>query len=306
VTLLVLRRIGQLAFVVVAVTALVFGLLHLSGDPAALIAGESATLSDIEELRERMGFNRPWYVQYGLYMSRLVQGDMGMSIRHRRPVATLVVERLPATLQLTVLAQLVAVVIAFPIGVISAIRRNTILDRAAMGGAVLAQSVPIFWLGMMLILLFSVTLRWTPVGGRGSLASIVLPVVTLSMIYVAQNARLIRSSLLEVMSLDFVRTARSKGVAERSVILRHALRNALIPVVTILGLQFGHLISGAIVTEIVFAWPGIGRLMVQAVLGRDVPLVLGATMLIATFVVLVNLVIDLLYGVIDPRAQTEA
>lgn len=303
---LFVRRLGQLAFVLLALTVLIFGLMHLSGDPVALMAGEGATLADIERVRERMGFDQPIYVQYARYMAGLVRGDLGTSVRQHRPVATLVLERVPATLQLTILAQLMAVVVAFPVGVVSAIWRNSVFDRAAMAAAVFAQAIPVFWFGIMLILVFSVGLRWTPVGGRTSALALVLPVITLSAVFVAQNARLIRSSLLEVLSLDFIRTARSKGVAERSVIFRHAMRNALIPVVTILGLQFSNLLSGAVVTEMVFAWPGLGRLLVQAVLGRDVPLVLGSTIMIAAVVVFINLIVDLLYGVIDPRIRSEA
>jgi ABC-type dipeptide/oligopeptide/nickel transport system permease component len=303
---MLVRRLGQLAFVLLVLTMLIFSLMHLSGDPVALMAGEGATLVELERIRERMGFDQPVYVQYGRYMAGVLRGDLGTSMRQHRPVATLVLERVPATLQLTVLAQLVAIVVAFPVGVVSAIWRNSVFDRAAMSAAVFAQAIPVFWFGILLILVFSVGLRWTPVGGRGSALALVLPVITLSAVFVAQNARLVRSSLLEVMSLDFVRTARSKGVAERSVIFRHAMRNALIPVVTMLGLQFSNLLSGAVVTEMVFAWPGLGRLLVQAVLGRDVPLVLGSTIMIAAVVVFVNLIVDLLYGVIDPRVRSEA
>ncbi len=303
---LMVQRLGQLVFVLLALTMLIFGLMHVSGDPVALMAGEGATLAELERVRERMGFDQPVYVQYGRYMAGLLRGDLGTSMRQQRPVATLVLERVPATLQLTVVAQLVAIVVAFPVGVVSAIWRNSVFDRAAMSAAVFAQAIPVFWFGIILILVFSVGLRWTPVGGRASALALVLPVITLSAVFVAQNARLIRSSLLEVMSLDFVRTARAKGVAERSVIFRHAMRNALIPVVTILGLQFSNLLSGAVVTEMVFAWPGLGRLLVQAVLGRDVPLVLGSTIMIAVVVVFINLIVDMLYGVIDPRVRTES
>ena len=303
---LLVRRLWQLVFVLLALTMLIFGLMHLSGDPVALMAGEGATLEDLRRVRERMGFDQPIYIQYGRYMAGLLRGDLGTSFRQHRPVTAIVLERVPATIQLTLLAQLTAVVFAFPVGVISALWRNSLFDRAAMGAAVLGQAIPVFWFGIMLILIFSVNLRWTPVGGRAGAVAFILPVITLSAVFVAQNARLIRSSLLEVMSLDFVRTARSKGVSEWSVVFRHALRNSLIPVVTMLGLQFGNLLSGAVVTEMVFAWPGLGRLLIQAVLGRDVPLVLGTTIIIAVFVVSINLAVDLLYGLIDPRARSDA
>ena len=299
----IIRRFLQAIVVLWAVSFLTFGLLHMSGDPAVLMAGENWTKQEVEDLRHRMGLDRPWYEQYGRYLLRVMQGDFGRSIRQQRPVMDLIVERLPATLQLTLSAQIVSIVIAIPVGILSAIRRNTIIDQITMGAAVLAQALPIFWLGIMLILVFSVKLRWTPVAGRDGLASLILPVITLSTLYVASNARLVRSSLLEVMGHDYIRTARAKGLHEWAILSRHALRNSLIPVVTMLGLQFGHLLSGAVVTETVFAWPGTGRLIIQAVLARDFPLVQGAVTVVAAFVVFATLLIDILYGVLDPRTQ---
>lgn len=300
---LALNRIVQLGLVLLAVTLLVFVLMVSSGDAAALMAGESATIAEIDDLRARLGFDRPWYEQYARYMQRVIQGDLGRSVRQQRDVTAIVLERFPATLQLSGLAFLVSIAVALPVGIVSAVKRNSIFDRIAMGAAVLAQAVPVFWLGIVLILIFSVWLGVTPVGGRTGGRAIILPVVTLSTIYVARNARLIRSSLLEVMSLDFVRTARAKGLPESRVLMVHAFRNSLIPVMTVVGLQFGGLLSGAVVTELVFAWPGVGRLLVQAVLGRDTPLVLGATIMIAAFIVLVNFATDMLYGVVDPRVR---
>jgi peptide/nickel transport system permease protein len=299
----VIRRLLQAIFVLWAVSFLTFGLLHMSGDPAVLMAGENWTKEEVYDLRQRLGLDRPWYEQYGRYLLRVMQGDFGRSIWQQRPVMDLVVERLPATLQLTLSAQFLSIIIAIPVGVLSAIKRNTIIDQITMAGAVLAQALPIFWLGIMLILVFSVKLRWTPVAGRGDLTSFVLPVITLSTLYVASNARLVRSSLLEVLGQDYIRTARAKGLRELLVLSRHALRNSLIPVVTMMGLQFGHLLSGAVVTETVFAWPGTGRLIIQAVLARDFPLVQGALMVVAAFVVLATMFIDIIYGVLDPRAQ---
>ena len=302
----ILKRLFHLLLVLLAISLLAFVLLFLAGDPVSLMAAETATLEDIEALKRRLGLDQPWYVQYVNYLGQLLQGDFGNSIRQQRPVLELVLERMPATLQLTVTAQLLSIAIALPIGILSAVRHNSVFDQLAMGGAVLAQAIPIFWLGIMLILLFSVNLRWTPVAGRDGPISLVLPVITLSAIYLARNARLIRASLLEVLRADFIRTARSKGMREQRVVLRHALRNALIPVVTLLGLQFSNLLSGAVVTEMVFAWPGAGRLVVQAVLARDVPLVLGAVVIIASFVVLVNLLVDISYGLIDPRVRASS
>jgi ABC-type dipeptide/oligopeptide/nickel transport system permease component len=300
----IIRRLLQAIFVLFVVSFLAFGLLFLSGDPATMMAGETWTVEDIEDLRHRLGLDRPWYEQYGRYLLRIARGDFGHSIRQQRPVVELIAERLPATLQLTLSAQVLALVLSIPVGVLSATRRNSVLDQLVMGAAVFVQALPLFWLGIMLILVVSVKLGWTPVGGRTGPRSMILPVITLSSIYVARNARLVRSSLLEVLDQDYIRTARAKGLREQYVLHRHALRNALIPVVTMLGLQFGHLLSGAVVTETVFAWPGAGRLIIQSVLARDVPLVQGAVTIVAAFVVFANLIVDLLYGFLDPRART--
>jgi len=299
----VLRRMLHTIVVLFAVSLLAFCLTFIAGDPVTLMAGENWTPEEVTEFRHRLGLDRPWYEQYGSYIARLVTGDLGTSLRQQRPVFDLITERLPATLELTLSALVLSTFIAFPIGVLSATRRNSLLDQLVMGLAVLAQAMPVFWLGIMLILIFSVGLRWTPVGGRTGAVSLVLPVLSLSALYIARNARLVRSSLLEVLAEDYVRTARAKGLNEQSVLYRHALRNALIPVVTMIGLQFGHLLGGAVITETVFAWPGVGRLIVQSVLSRDPPLVQGAVIIIAGFVVFVNLVVDFVYGWIDPRAR---
>lgn len=299
----IVRRLLQAILVLVAVSMLTFGLMYLSGDPVVLMTGDNWTLEEIEELRVRLGLDRPVYEQYARYLERLAHGDFGTSVRQHRPVMELIAERLPATLQLTLTAQILATLLAIPLGVIAATRANSLIDNVVMAGAVLAQSLPIFWLGLMLILVFSVKLRWTPVGGQAGLSSLVLPVITLSTLYVARNARLVRSSLMDVLAEDYIRTARGKGLVESTVLYRHGLRNALIPVVTMLGLQFGHLLSGAVITETIFAWPGTGRLIVNAILSKDAPLVQGAVTVIAALVISLNLLVDILYGFLDPRIR---
>jgi peptide/nickel transport system permease protein len=240
-------------------------------------------------------------VQYLEHIGRLLRGDFGMSVRQSAPVTELILERLPATLQLAGAALVIIVCVAVPIGVLSAVRRGSVWDSLAMGGALLAQSMPTFWLGSMLILIFGVWLRWTPISGSGSLAHLILPALTLALYSTARNARIVRASMLDVLGHDYIRTARSKGLRERAVIYRHGLRNALIPVVTMLGLEIGTLLGGALVTETIFAWPGIGRLTIDAIYARDYPLVLGAITFIALIFVVVNLLVDLSYAVIDPR-----
>lgn len=305
----IIRRLLQSIFVVAGVSLLVFFILFQTGDPTLLMASPDATQEEIDELRRIMGFDRPWYVQYWDFASDAIRGDFGTSFRQGQPVFSLILERLPATLRLAGAAFLISVVVSIPIGIVSATRRNTIWDTMAMGFALLGQSLPVFFLGVMLIWVFAGLLGWLPSFGQGdgsigsTLKHLILPSVTLATFSLARNARLVRSSLLEVLGLEYIKTARSKGLAERLVIYRHALRNALIPVVTIFGLEFGTLLSGAVITETVFAWPGVGRLIILAVQQRDFPVVVGAVTIIATLFVFLNLIVDLLYGVIDPRVR---
>jgi peptide/nickel transport system permease protein len=309
VTRYIIRRLLQSIFVVAGVSLLVFFILFQTGDPTLLMASPDATQEEIDELRRIMGFDRPWYVQYWDFASDAIRGDFGTSFRQGQPVFSLILERLPATLRLAGAAFLISVVVSIPIGIVSATRRNTIWDTMAMGFALLGQSLPVFFLGVMLIWVFAGLLGWLPSFGQGdgsigsTLKHLILPSVTLATFSLARNARLVRSSLLEVLGLEYIKTARSKGLAERLVIYRHALRNALIPVVTIFGLEFGTLLSGAVITETVFAWPGVGRLIILAVQQRDFPVVVGAVTIIATLFVFLNLIVDLLYGVIDPRVR---
>jgi ABC-type dipeptide/oligopeptide/nickel transport system permease component len=292
--------------VAVGVSLVVFGLVHLSGDPVLLMVSSDAPPDVVATTRHALGLDRPLLEQFADYVARVAQGDLGTSLRSSRPVAALIRERLPATVELTVAALLIAVAIAIPAGIVSAVKRGSTLDRLAMVGAVAGQAVPIFWLALLLIAFFGVYLRWLPVFGRGSLAHLVLPAVSLSTVILGRLARLVRSSMLEVLGQDYVRTARAKGVGEVRVLAGHALKNAAIPIVTLLGLQFAQLLGGAVVTETIFAWPGIGRLVVEAIFNRDFPVVQGVVLVVSLIFVAVNLLVDLAYAALDPRIRTEA
>ena len=299
------RRLLQALLVVFGVSIVSFGMMFLSGDPASAMAGDNWTRQQIEDFRRQMGFDRPWYVQYGDFLSSAVRGDFGTSLRQHRPVFELVKERLPATLQLTGAALLISISLSIPIGILSATKRNSVWDRVAMVFAMAGQSMPVFWVATMLILVFGVKLQWLPVAGRGGWEHLVLPAGALGLFSVARNARVIRSSMLEVLGADYVRTARAKGLRGRVVVMRHAFGNALLPTITLFGLDVGHLLSGAVITETIFAWPGIGRLTVDAVFGKDLPLVQAAVVILAATFVLVTLAVDLLYGFLDPRVRFE-
>lgn len=286
------------------VSLLVFLLLHLvPGDPVEFMLGESARPADREALRAMLGLDRPLSSQLIGYLGSLLRFDLGQSIHYGRPVGEMLLERLPATVQLAVIALLIALVLAIPLGSLAAVRRGRAWDRLAMGFAVFGAAIPNFWLGPMLILLFSLQLGWLPVSGREAAGAWVLPALTLGTALAAVLARMIRSSLLEVLGEDHIRTARAKGLSETAVIWRHGLRCALLPVLTVLGLQLGALLGGAVVTEVVFAWPGLGSLLIEAIQRRDYPLVQGAVLLIALAYVLVNLATDLVYAWADPRVR---
>ena len=287
-------------------SVVVFALVHLSGDPVLLMVSPDSPPDVVATTRQALGFDRPLYEQFARYLGHAAHGDLGISLRMNRPVASLILERLPATLELTLAALLIAVLVAIPAGVLSAVKRGTVVDRLAMAGAVAGQAVPIFWLALLLIALFGVRLRWLPVYGSGSLSHFVLPAVSLSTIIMGRLARLVRSSMLEVLGQDYVRTARAKGLGEWRVLAVHALKNASIPIVTLLGLQFAQLLGGAVVTETIFAWPGIGRLVVEAIFNRDFPVVQGVVLVVSLIFVAVNVLVDLSYAVLDPRIRTEA
>ena len=305
----VVRRLLQSVLVLIGVTFLVYFVLFQTGDPTFLSVGTDASQAEVERVRHLLGFDRPWYVQYVEFMRGAIQGNFGTSLRQGLPVTSIVLDRLPATLELAVAALLISLLVAFPAGIISATRRNSIWDQAAMVGSVLGQSAPTFFLGIMLLFVFGGMLNWFPIGGRGQtgpgdeLRHLVLPALTLGTFSMARNARLIRSSLLETLGLDYVTVARSKGLGPPAVVLRHALRNALMPVITVIGLEFGALLGGAIITETVFAWPGVGSLVVRAIGQKDFPVVVGCVTMLAIVFVTINLVVDVLYGYLDPRVR---
>ena len=299
----ILKRLFHCIFVLIGISVVVFIILHLTGDPAALLMPMDATPEQVAQFRKEMGFTDPLLVQYWRFFKGTLRLDFGLSFRHSQPALDLVLERMPATIQLTITAMIIAMIIAVPVGIISAIRRNSILDHIGMTGALLGQSTPVFWLGIMLILVFSVTFQWFPSSGRGTLEHLILPAVTLGMFSMARTARMMRSSMLEVLGQEYMKTARAKGLSPRMVILKHALKNALIPVVTIVGMELGTLLGGAVITETIFAWPGVGRLAVQAIYNRDYPVVQAAVFLLASIFVLVNLVVDILYTYLDPRVK---
>jgi len=312
----VLRRLLLAVPVLFGVSLLVFAVMHLApGDPAAIMLGAQATREDVERLHRELGLDRPLPVQYARWLGRVLHGDLGRSIPLGREVLPEVLTRFRATLVLTGGALLVAIAIGVPAGIVSATRQYSWLDRLSMGIAVTGVSLPVFWTGIMLIIVFSLTLRWLPSAGMfspyggGDLADLLwhlaLPAVTLGTASAAALARMTRSSVLEIVRQDFVRSARAKGLAERAVVGRHVLKNAVNPIVTVLGIQVGTLLGGAILTETVFSWPGLGSMMVRAIQARDYPLVQGGVLLIATTFVGVNLLVDLLYAVFDPRIRYE-
>jgi ABC-type dipeptide/oligopeptide/nickel transport system permease component len=288
------------------VALLAFVLVHLSGDPInVMLEGTIATEEYVASLRKEFGYDQPLPVQFLRFIQGAVRGDVGISLRFRQPAMDLVLERLPATIELAVAAMTVALLVAVPLGISAAIRRGTLVDRACMLVTLLGMSIPLFWLGISLILLLAVKLRWLPAAGRGTLDQLILPAITLATYPMGRIARITRSSMLEVLGLDYVRTARSKGLSERLVIYSHALRNAMLPVITLVALQFGNLLGGAIVTEAIFSWPGVGQLALQAASTRDLPLVQASVLVTGTIFIVINSVVDLLYGYLDPRIRLE-
>lgn len=285
------------------ITLIVFILVRVTGDPVALLLPETATDEEKEILREALGFNDPLYIQFFNYIGDLLRGDFGTSLIYNTDALTIVLERLPATFELAVAGMIFAVVISVPLGILAAIKRNSIIDLLITGASSLGKAMPNFWLGIMLILLFSVTFQIFPVSGRGGFMNLVLPAFALGTGVAAAMTRLIRSSMLEILNEDFIRTARGKGLREAIVVNKHALRNALIPVVTIIALQTSTLMGGALITETIFAWPGFGQLLIKAVNFRDMAVVQAATFLIAFLVILSNLLADLIYRLLDPRIK---
>jgi len=288
-------------------SVVVFLMLYLiPGDPASIYVGESqATPERIAQIRHSLGFDRPLYVQYGDFLWKAVHGNLGRSVQTNRPVTQEVLDRLPNTIQLAVAAMILAILSGVSLGIISGLKQNSWIDTLAMLGALTGVSIPVFWLGLLLIMFFAVRLHWFPATSQPGLRGLVLPAISLALLSTATLARLVRSSIIEVLHLEFLQTTRAKGLRERTVVLRHALPNALIPVITVIGLQFGSLLSGAVITETVFARPGLGKLVVDSIQNKDFPVVQGVILVLAMIYVFVNLLVDLSYAIIDPRIRLQ-
>ncbi len=297
----ILKRLWHTVYVIVGISVIAFFFIHLSGDPVMLMLPSDASMQEIEELRETLGFNDPMWEQYLRFATSAVVGDFGESLYYHVPAMELILERLPASLELALAAMIVALLVAVPLGIISAVKRGSFIDMTSMIFALFGLSMPHFWLGIMMILLFSVTLEWLPTSGRGGIEHLIMPSLALGLSLMAMFARLTRSVMLEVLGQDYIRTARAKGLKQRLVIGKHALKNAMIPLVTVAGMQFGFLIGGTVIIETVFAWPGVGRLVVQAIFNRDYPLVQATVLILAVIFVLVNLFVDLVYVYLDPQ-----
>jgi ABC-type dipeptide/oligopeptide/nickel transport system permease component len=298
-----LNRLLRAGVALWLVSTVVFVVMRLSGDPAPLLLPPDAPRAEIFRVRAELGLDRPLPVQYAVFLGQTLRGDFGRSIHFRAPALGVVLERLPATVELGLTSFLLAVVVALPVGLVSALRRNTLVDHGAMGLALVGQAAPTFFIGILLILVLSLKVGWFPTSGRGDWSHLVLPALTLALFGMASVARLTRSAVLEVLSADYIRTARAKGLGEWLVVAKHTLKNAAIPIVTITGLHFGGLLGGAVVTETVFAWPGIGRLAIQSIYNRDYPVVQCAVFLSAAMFIVINLVTDLVYGALDPRIR---
>ncbi|MBS1116527.1 MAG: binding-protein-dependent transport system inner rane component, partial [candidate division NC10 bacterium] len=299
----ILKRLGEAVLVCFGISVITFLLLHVAGDPVQLLLSIEAKAEDAAVLRKSLGLDRPLYVQYGIFLKGLLQLDFGKSLFIRESAFSLVMERFPATVQLTVAGMVIALVISVPLGVVAAIRRYSLLDNLCTALAVSGQAMPIFWLGLMLIIFFAVQLRLLPASGRGTFLHLLMPAFTLGASLAPITMRMTRSKMLDILSADYIRTARAKGLREQIVLFRHALRNASIPIVTILGLQFGRLLGGAIVTEAVFAWPGLGTLALSAIRNFDYPLAQACILTMAFIIVVVNLGVDVLVGWLDPRVR---
>lgn len=300
---MLVSRLGQGVIVVILVTLFVFLTTFLTGDPAGLMLGEGATQTQIQEFRQRMGFDRPLVAQYGSFLARAVQGDFGVSLYFQQSNMRLFAERLPATLQLAFLSLSLGTALAIPAGLIAGARRNTWIDSLVTNAALVGQAAPVFWVGSLAIMVFAVLLGWLPASGRGTPAHLVLPTLTLALFPLAYNTRLIRSSTLEVLGQDYVRTARAKGLPYYVVLFKHVLRNAIGPALTVIGIQLGTFVGGSVITETVFAWPGVGRLAIQAILTKDFPLLQTIVAFLAVGFVLVNVLVDVAYSLVDPRVR---
>jgi peptide/nickel transport system permease protein len=297
------RYLLQIIPVLLIISLIVFTLVYMAGDPVALMLPDSATPKQIAALRDALGLNQPFFVQYGIFLKNMIMGDFGESFRYNQDALTIVLERFPASLQVGLLAMVIAVSISIPLGIWSATKQNSVIDLFITGTSVLGKAMPNFWKGLMLVLIFSVIIPIFPVSGSGSFMHMILPAITLGGGTAAEMTRLVRSNMLEALGQDYVRTAKSKGLKDSVVIYRHAFKNCLIPVITILTVQLPFLIGGSLITETVFAWPGIGQLLVQAVNARDMAIVQAGVFIIALFVIVMNMLGDILYRVVDPRIK---
>lgn len=300
---LIKTRLWQSVIVLFFVVTISFGITRLSGDPVLLLVSPDATTEEIASARQRLGFDRPLVIQYAKYLSRAVQGDFGDSLRYNQPALGLVLERLPATLELALVSLGISVAVALVLGILAATRRGSLVDQLSMLVALAGQAAPVFLLGILAILVFSVRLRWFPTSGRGGIDNLVLPSFTLGLYSTARLTRLVRAGMIDTLSQDYIRTARGKGLSERVVVIQHAFRNTLLSVITVAGIELGSLLGGAVVVETVFAWPGMGLLAVQAINSRDYPIVMAEVAVVGALIILINLLVDLLYGVFDPRIR---
>jgi peptide/nickel transport system permease protein len=299
------KRMRRAVFTIIGISIIVFIAVRATGDPVAHLAAEDASDAEIAQLRAELGLDKPLYVQYALYVRDALTGDFGESLRYRKPAFAMVLQRLPATVQLALTAFIVSTILGVLMGVLGALKRGTWIDDSIRLIAVLGQSAPSFWIGTLAILIFGVHLHWLPTGGQLGPEYLILPAATLALFSLASVVRLTRSAMLETASAEYIKFLRSKGLPEPLIVWKHALRNALVPVVAVLGIQLGHLVGGAVIIEVVFNWPGVGRLMVEALLNSDFPLIQAGVMLIATSIVLVNLAVDMSFGLIDPRIRYE-
>ena len=302
-TKFIIRRLFQGFLTFLGVSTIVFVMGRVTGDPIRLMVPETATEEMRENVRKQLGLDKPIHIQYIDFLKNLAMGDLGTSYLQREKVSKLVLGRLPATLHLGFASMAIAILISLPLGIFVAINRNRFWDLIGSSIALIGQATPNFWLGLVLILIFAVGLRWLPISGRGTPKHIILPALTLSLASLGYFTRMVRSSMLEVMGQDYMRTARSKGLPYRRVIWKHGLRNALIPVITLMGIAFGSVLSGAFIVETIFAWPGIGRLGVNALFERDFPVIQGVVLVSSTVFVLTNLIVDILYSILDPRIR---
>lgn len=301
----VIKRLAQVVIVVFLALTVVFFLIRLSGDPVALFLPPDTSREQIEEYREVLGFNRPLYEQYGEFMGNAVKGDFGTSLKTNEDALTMVLERLPATVQLAIASLIIALGVAIPVGVLAAYKKNSVFDKFAVGVTIVGQAMPSFWLGLLLIYFFAVQMNWLPSGGSGSPIHLLLPSLTLATYSIARFTRFTRSTMLDVLRMDYIRTAKASGATTFSLVSKYALKNSLIPIITLVALDLGTLLGGAVVVEMIFAWPGIGRLLMQSLLNRDFPIVMAGVFIIAFIYAMINFIADIVYAYVNPQIRVK-